>query len=543
MSETEKYIPLLENKKQIILYGPPGTGKTYSARMLATEFLKKDIGTESIVIEKDDTDAEKKPEITITRNKPNSKIIFTNNIPQSIVDDSYMPKRGHFTYKDHRIYYERALLIMMGHNSDEIKKKTGASLDMIGRVSHWIGSETHKFVFEWNEKTGKVLITENGAKILRKNELIDWDAITKKVSITKKGENVLNAQNLKPGWSKIPMPHVDLSPNLPTILDTQLEQSADDLIGIKIIASASEFKDFRGKGFIEFITFHPSYSYEEFMEGITVHTGDEGIPTEEIQYKLKSGIFKTMCKKALGSAIESDGETWKQVYEEYTDLVKFGESATTIFKDAQKFVLIIDEINRGDISKIFGELITLLEKDKRLGADNELTPTLPYSNDTFGVPPNLYIIATMNTADRSIALLDVALRRRFGFEELMPDFTIVDRMNRPDLSGSSKALKKINERICEDKSIGRDKQIGHSYLLQVENDPAELIIAWKNDILPLLEEYCYSDYDKINKILFGKTDVNSFGKWINKNEGIIGFKDDLHEFIDLINASGSNDQN
>ena len=298
--------------------------------------------------------------------------------------------------------------------------------------------------------------------------------------------------------------------------------------------NANEFRDFVDKGFIKFITFHPSYSYEEFMEGITVHTGDEDIPSPNVQYKLKSGIFKTMCKNALGSAIkleldDIDCMSWRQIYEEYI------KKQNVDFKSAQKYVLIIDEINRGDISKIFGELITLLEKDKRLGADNELTATLPYSNDKFGVPPNLYIIGTMNTADRSIALLDVALRRRFCFEEIMPDFSIAEIKG----SASSNALVKINERICDDRSIGRDKQIGHSYLLQVKND-AELIIAWKNEILPLLEEYCYGDYDKINTLLFG-TEANT--KWINKNKGIIGFdgKYDLDEFIEKINNSGSND--
>lgn len=312
-----------------------------------------------------------------------------------------------------------------------------------------------------------------------------------------------------------------------------------------------KFKEFKERGYIEFITFHPSYCYEEFMEGITVNTGREGVPTKNIEYKLKSGIFKTLCKRALGSAVGFDKEevyntTWKEVYEAY---VTKSKNEKIDFESVQKYVLIIDEINRGDISKIFGELITLLEKDKRLGAENELTAMLPYSNDTFGVPPNLYIIGTMNTADRSIALLDVALRRRFGFAEMKPDFSILEEehieKNKEKLEEngvydhlleSKKALEKINFNICDEKSIGRDKQIGHSFLFHVET-ASELIMAWQNEILPLLEEYCYSDYKKINKVLFSKEEDS---KWIKKKEGIVGFDnmEELKSFLDKINLQG-----
>ncbi len=313
-----------------------------------------------------------------------------------------------------------------------------------------------------------------------------------------------------------------------------------------------KFKEFKEKGFIEFITFHPSYCYEEFMEGITVHTEREGEPTKNVQYKLKSGIFKLMCKRALGSAVgldigEIDKNTWNEVYKAY--LVKETEKKID-FRSAQKHVLIIDEINRGDISKIFGELITLLEKDKRLGAKNELTAKLPYSNDIFGVPPNLYIIGTMNTADRSIALLDVALRRRFGFIEMKPDFSILqeeyiekkkEKLQKngvyEHLIDSKRALEqKINPRICEDRSIGRDKQIGHSFLFYVQT-PSKLMMVWQYEILPLLDEYCYGNYAKMNKILF---DNEEDSNWAKRNEGIVGFNniDELKSFLEKINMSG-----
>lgn len=276
---------------------------------------------------------------------------------------------------------------------------------------------------------------------------------------------------------------------------------------------------------IEFITFHPSYSYEEFIEGLTVEPVGETNTTGTLQYKLKAGLFKNICKRALGAALQINPEdvtnrAWSSIYSEY--LTKRGD---VNFGNAPAYVLIVDEINRGDIAKIFGELITLIEKDKRIGSKYELTATLPLSGDRFGVPPNLFIIGTMNTADRSIALLDIALRRRFGFIEMNPDFQVVeeklssaglDDMTHELFIKSIFALKKVNQKISEDKSIGRDKQIGHSFLLGIQTSE-DLAIIWKHEILPLLEEYCYGDYLKINSLLFGSANDTA---WISQTEGI-----------------------
>jgi len=292
---------------------------------------------------------------------------------------------------------------------------------------------------------------------------------------------------------------------------------------------SKKFDEYRKEGRIEFITFHPSYSYEEFIEGITVQIEEENKAYDEVKYILKPGIFKTLCKRALGAAIglepdEIEKKSWREVFEEYYDI-----EDQIDFEHSPRYVLIIDEINRGDIAKILGELITLLEADKRLGAENELITKLPTSRDYFCVPGNVYIVATMNTADRSIALLDVALRRRFGFVEMNPNFMILEEehltKNKDDLikSGvyellikSKDAILKINREICDDSSIGRDKQIGHSFLFKVKT-PADLCLVWKHEILPLLEEYCYSDYAKINGMLFGKMGDT---EWISESEGI-----------------------
>lgn len=256
------------------------------------------------------------------------------------------------------------------------------------------------------------------------------------------------------------------------------------------------------------VTFHPAFGYEEFVEGITVNTEESN---ETIGYCLREGIFKKACKHALGIALgyhpeDLEGLTWNQVFQEYRKRSESGSPSD--FK--KNVVMVIDEINRGDIAKIFGELVTLLEADKRLGEENEITVSLPYSNDTFGVPPNLYIIGTMNTADVSIALVDIALRRRFAFCEMMPDLdedgallALHRKKGTYDLVRPSvEALRVINDRISRERSLGRDKQIGHSFLFEVE-DKHDLYRVWRYEILPLLEEYFYGDYPHINEILFG----------------------------------------
>lgn len=230
-----------------------------------------------------------------------------------------------------------------------------------------------------------------------------------------------------------------------------------------------------------FATFHQSYGYEEFVEGLRPVLNVDG-ENGEIRYEIRSGVFKDLCRRARS---EPD----------------------------QRFAMVVDEINRGNISKIFGELITLIETDKREGAENAVFATLPYSGESFSVPANIDIIGTMNTADRSLALLDTALRRRFEFVQVMPDARDVAGAPLEGLKVNAgdqvivvpRMLDAINQRI--EALYDRDHCVGHAYFTSLAKVPDgdERLVALQQvmstRILPLLEEYFFEDWRKIRLVL------------------------------------------
>ena len=183
-------------------------------------------------------------------------------------------------------------------------------------------------------------------------------------------------------------------------------------------------------------------------------------------------------------------------HQKLDDLQSAGDGGDSAKKDPKNnYLLIIDEINRGNISKIFGELITLIDKDKRSG----VPVSLAYSQEEFTVPDNLYILGTMNTADKSLIQIDTALRRRFSFKELMPRPENID--GEFDELSLQKLMISINKKIRENNL--RDKQIGHSYFMNIESE-SDLINAFQYEIIPLLQDYFYDDYELLEEILGNK---------------------------------------
>lgn len=222
----------------------------------------------------------------------------------------------------------------------------------------------------------------------------------------------------------------------------------------------AEYDTLRAAGQIAFVTFHQNYAYEDFVEGLRPRKieGGSGFTLEP-----EAGIFRRMAEAAEVSP--------------------------------EQHVLIIDEINRANISKVFGELITLIERDKRIGMGETIRLQLPFSRKSFGVPANLHIVGTMNTADRSIALLDTALRRRFTFREIAPEPGLLGVVDAIDLVA---VLTAINARI--EYLIDREHRIGHAFFMGCEN-AAQVDAVMRDKVIPLLQEYFFEDWSRIHAVI------------------------------------------
>ncbi|PLW66924.1 hypothetical protein C0039_19460 [Pseudohalioglobus lutimaris] len=346
-------------------------------------------------------------------------------------------------------------------------------------------------------------------------------------------------------------------------------------------ALRARFERLSSSGQVEFVTFHQSFSYEDFVEGLKASTEDG-----RIQYTVEDGVFKRLCMPAVRSLDSSSLEAGiqlsggryeirfvgnelvrifvartgsivsfdKSLLEELAASVARGEITTDDIKEKRVFektdsklekfivngypgilyelvermisgdstgpddvtvpngrrVLIIDEINRGNIASIFGELITLIEPSKRAGAAESTEVTLPYSKQKFSVPADLYIIGTMNTADRSLVHVDTALRRRFTFIETPPDLSLLADITVEGID-IGRLLGTINDRI--ELIYDREHRIGHSYFLPLASEPTieRLAEIMGDQVIPLLEEYFFDDWERIQQVLSKSgTELSSF---------------------------------
>ncbi|WFN33473.1 AAA family ATPase [Methanogenium sp. S4BF] len=456
---------LLERKKQVILYGPPGTGKTF----LATKYISS------------------------------SGITGYNFHNQNLSDKKF------YSITIYEPHDGEVKSLKMGDTFRyEWSKRFGKSDANPNWQEYYDEIQEGDFGFAYTAEKAKRYTTV--VKCIQKNvDFLIFEVITQFNGPTyaQIKNSDLPKNNPRINFGKMSFSILGLSNNDVNEIISLSDGISPESLGITVQQNTEFVKNTR------FVTFHPSFAYEDFIEGLRPEADDEGC----IHYQVEDGVFKEFARQAFNVLLQTAGIEKKWVkgknIPELTE--EECDSALESVSEAP-FYLIIDEINRGDISRIFGELITLLEADKRLCAENGLPITLPYSKTRFGIPPNLYIIGTMNTADKSIALVDIALRRRFGFFEMMPDSDVLRELL---VSNDAKVQEifdiaiavheQLNNAILE--KYDRDHQIGHSYFVKLKDERTpddacgSLEFIWYYEVLPLLQEYFYDSPKKLSEIL------------------------------------------
>ena len=413
----------LERKRQVVLYGPPGTGKTYHARRFAVAWLSqhdgKAIDVQAILSDPTKFDAAERELGTVQVSRRVWWVVA--NPKEWSWDRLFKEKRVSYRYGRLQRNYPlvKAGDLVIGYQSTPDK-----CVVALARVTKGFGLHGDK------EPTIEIAPVDRVKNGLTYDELAADPTLKVSEPMRFRNQGTLFA---------LTADEAEQALALLTERNPELQQFAD----------AGEVV-----GPLTRVTFHPSYSYEDFIEGFRPHdAGDQGLSV-----RLTDGVFKRVCHAALA-------------------------------QPTKRFLLLVDEINRANVAKVFGELITLLEIDKR-----GMLVTLPQSKESFCIPSNVYLLGTMNTADKSIKLLDAALRRRFAFIELMPNIEVL-RGAKVGTLALDDFLEELNRRIA--KVEGREKQIGHSFLLEGDEpvaDPDEFARRFRQEILPLLQEYCYDDY-------------------------------------------------
>lgn len=453
--------------KNTILYGPPGTGKTYNVCNKALEII----------------DHEKYKDIMDNPSKRDEVVKEFNKLKE----DGLI---GFCTF--HQSYsYEDFVEGLRSDRNGGFEPKDGIFKQICESTSVKAQTELPKYEFDQNQiSVHKMSLGDTSSK---EDNIYEYCIKNNCISL---------------GWGEnIDYSNCNDRESIKQIFKENFPESSDNSFDINAI---NRFKHIIQEGDLVIIS-----QGNHKARAIGKITGDYYYDSNtEIRYNHFRKVEWLYNGEAIDVKRILKDKVFSQqsIYTFYNEDLKFDNikeliSEKPIENKAKNYVLIIDEINRGNISKIFGELITLIEEDKRIGERNELKVSLPYSNESFGVPNNLYIIGTMNTADRSIALLDTALRRRFDFEEYMPNEELLSK----DVEGVnvSKLLKTINDRI--EFLLDRDHTIGHAYFIKDNLTFEDLVSIMKNKIIPLLQEYFYDDFEKIEMVLGGS------GKAFNNN--------------------------
>lgn len=420
----------ITRKGQIILYGPPGTGKTYQARRFGVWWLLNHNGKGDAARTVLNPAKFRAAESSLSTSVLNHRVWWLVANPKEWSWDN-LSRDGKVDFRYGRLKrnYPQVQVgdLVIGYQSTPDKKLMAVA--KIGRAFSADSEGTPTIGVE------HVAELKNG---LSYEELCSDPILSKSEPIRFNNQGTLFA----------------LTESESQCLFERLVENGNEMLWDLVDRDETV-------GQLTRITFHASYSYEDFIEGFRpVAESSNGL-----SLRLEDGVFKRVCREASANP-------------------------------DRRYLVMIDEINRANMAKVFGELLTLLEIDKR-----GLTVTLPQSKQAFSIPSNVYLLATMNTADRSIKLLDAALRRRFSFVEMMPDSSLLEGEEIDGLPLDT-FLTEINRRVSI--KFGPEKQIGHSFLMDGEEaigDADEFARRFRQDILPLLQEYCYDDYASLAELL------------------------------------------